>query len=369
MRTSATAAVGFGLAAVLTLSSCATGRGSSGSGSEDGGGALAAGSLVGVSLPNKTSENWVIAGELLTDDLTAAGFEPSVQYASSSGTVADQQAQIQTMIDKGVEALIIGAADGGQLATQVEAAHDAGIPVIAFDRLIENTEAVDYYATADNLKVGTLMGQALIDGMRKRDPSGAPYTIEIFSGSPDDSNSALYYDGYMNVLKPLIDSGEVVVGSGQVTFEQTATEGWKPENAGRRMDGLLNSTYSDGTELDGVLGPADILSRAIITSIQGAGQDVPVVTGHDAESESVKWIMQRLQDSTVYSNPGAMVDSAVSIVVALSKEQNPRANDTTTFDNGAKIVPALVNPPLTVTRDNAAEVLGDNPLLAPLVTP
>lgn len=366
MKTRIMTASIVGLVGVLSLSGCVSGRDQSAS--EAGASGFEQDAVIGVSLPNKTSENWVIAGDLLAQRLTEAGFEPRVQYASSNGSVADQQAQIQTMVDSNVSALIIGAADGGQLSTQTEAASAAGIPVIAFDRLILNTDAVDYYATADNLQVGTLMGQALVDGMRKRDPNG-PYTIEIFSGSPDDSNSVLYYDGYMSVLQPLIESGEIVVGSGQSSFEQTATEGWKPENAGRRMDTLLNTTYSNGTELDGVLGPADIVSRALITSIQTAGQTVPVITGHDAESESVKLIIDGVQDSTIYSNPAVMVDNAVRIVEALAEVRDPDVNDTTTFDNGVKVVPALVNPPLNVTRENAAEILGDNPLLGPIVNP
>jgi putative multiple sugar transport system substrate-binding protein len=322
--------------------------------------------LIGVALPAKTSENWVIAGDEFTKELTAAGFTPDVQYASSSGTVADQQAQVQTMVTKGAKVLVIGAADGAQVSAQVEAAHNAGIPVIAFDRLIKNTDAVDYYVAADNLKVGELMGQALLDGMLQRNPSG-PYTIEIFSGSPDDANSTVYYDGAMSVLRPVIDAGTVKVGSGQLDFKQTATEGWKPESAQRRMDSLLTSTYGGNQRLDGVLAPADVLSRAIITSIQGAGRPVPVITGHDAESESVKLIMNGIQDSTVYSDPAAMVANTVGVITALSAGQAPKVNDTTSYDNGVKVVPAILNPPLAVTKDNAAQILGSNPLLGPLV--
>jgi putative multiple sugar transport system substrate-binding protein len=364
MRARSLGSTAVALAVTVGLTACVGGRENS---SEPGGSGFDKGSLIGVALPAKTSENWVIAGDEFNQELTAAGFTPDVQYASSSGTVADQQAQVQTMITKGAKAIIIGAADGSQLSTQVEAAHNAGIPVIAFDRLIKNTAAVDYYVAADNLKVGELMGQALLDGMKKRNPSGAPYTIEIFSGSPDDANSTVYYDGAMSVLQPEIKSGNIKVGSGQIDFKQTATEGWKPENAQRRMESLLTSTYGGNQRLDGVLAPADILSRAIITSIQGAGRQVPVVTGHDAESESVKLIMNGTQNSTVYSDPGTMVANTVDVITALSKGQTPTVNDTTSYDNGVKVVPAILNPPLTVTKDNAAQILGANPLLGPLV--
>ena len=353
------------LALIAALTSCgASGRQNSSQSASSG---FEKGSLIGVALPAKTSENWVIAGDSLTTKLQAAGYTPDVQYASSSGTVADQQAQIQAMITRGAKVIVIGAADGSQLSSQVEAAHAAGIPVIAFDRLIKNTAAVDYYVAADNRKVGELMGRALLDGMRKRDPNGAPYTIEIFSGSPDDANSTVYYDGAMSVLQPEIDAGRIRVGSGQTEYKQTAIEGWKPENAQRRMDSLLVSTYGGNQRLDGVLAPADVLSRAIITSIAGAGRPVPVVTGHDAEAESVKLVMSGSQDSTVYSDPTTMVANTVEAIEALSTGQTPKVNDTTSYDNDVKVVPAILNPPLTVTRDTAAQILGDDPLLGPLV--
>src|SRR5665647_2817175 len=197
--------------ALLAVSGCS-------SRSTDSGGASKAGfakdSVIGVALPSKTSENWVLAGGLFTNGLKAAGFKPDVQYAGASTTVKDQQDQISAMVTKGAKVIIIGAQDGGQLGTQVKAAHDAGAIVIAYDRLILNTAAVDYYVAYDNYKVGQLQGQALLAGLKAKKAAG-PHNIELFSGSSDDANSKVFFDGAMSVLKPKIADGTLVVGSGQ----------------------------------------------------------------------------------------------------------------------------------------------------------
>jgi putative multiple sugar transport system substrate-binding protein len=357
------------LAAVATLSltacssrSTATTPAASGSASAAG---FAANSLVGVALPAKTSENWVLAGDLFTSDLKAAGFQADVQYAAASGTVADQQGEIQTMVTKGAKVIIVGAADGSQLSTQVEAAKAAGVTVIAYDRLILNTQAVDYYVAYDNFKVGQLQGQALLDGMKAKKATG-PYTIEMFSGSPDDANSAVFFNGAMDVLKPQIAAGNVIVGSGQTDIKQTATQGWLAQNAQNRMDSLLTSTYGTKT-LDGVLSPNDTLARAIITSVQGAGKPVPIVTGQDSEVESVKSIMQGIQYSTINKDTRNLVKAAVQMATDLGQGKTPQTNDTTSYNNGVKVVPAYLLPPQIVTKANAAKSYANDPTLLAVV--
>lgn len=324
------------------------------------------GSTIGVALPDKTSENWVLAGELFTEKLSDAGYKADVQYAPASNTVAEQQNQIQAMVTGGAKVIIIGAKDGKQLATQVEAAHDAGAYVIAYDRLIENTEAVDYYVAFDNFKVGQLQGQALLDGLAANAGHEAPYNIELFSGSPDDANSRVFFEGAMDVLQPKIDDGTLVVLSGQTEIAQTATDGWKAENAQRRMDSLLTSTYGSA-ELDGVLSPNDTLARAIITSVEQAGKKVPVVTGQDSEVESVKSIMEGIQYSTINKDTALLVDQAVKMVSELGAGETVEVNDTEQYDNGAKIVPAYLLAPVIVTKDNAEEAYENVPSLLEIV--
>ncbi|MGG7464069.1 substrate-binding domain-containing protein [Plantibacter sp. YIM 135347] len=359
LATTALAAV-----AALALSGCSSrdaGSGSSSSGEASG---FAADSLIGVALPSKTSENWVLAGGLFEDGLKKAGFKGDVQYAGASTTVKDQQDQISSMITKGAKVIIIGAADGGQLATQAKAAHDAGAVVIAYDRLILNTENVDYYVAYDNFKVGELQGQALLDGMKAKKATG-PYTIELFSGSSDDANSKVFFDGAMSVLQPAIDKGDVVVGSGQTDIKQTATAGWKAENAQSRMDSLLTSTYGS-KELDGVLSPNDTLARAIITSVKAAGKSIPIVTGQDSEVESVKSIMAGEQYSTINKDTRALVDQAIKMTQQLQKGEKVDVNDDKSYDNGKKIVPAYLLAPVIVTKENAAEAYANDPTLEPL---
>ncbi|MFJ1969546.1 substrate-binding domain-containing protein [Streptomyces sp. NPDC087903] len=365
MRTSITRGIAAaGAVALLTLgTACSNEReGSTDSGDSKG---FAQDSLVGVALPAKTSENWVLAGDLFTNGLKKAGFKADVQYAGASTTVADQQAQISSMVTKGAKVIVIGATDASQLSTQVAQAKEAGATVIAYDRLITNTPDIDYYIAFDNFKVGQLQGQALLDGMKAKKPKG-PWTIELFSGSPDDNNSKVFFDGAMDVLKPLIDKGDIVVGSGQKNIKQTAIQGWKAELAQQRMDSLLTSTYNGRTKLDGVLSPNDTLARAVITSVKGAGKSVPVVTGQDSEVESVKSIMAGEQYSTINKDTRKLVAETVNMVKSIQKGDKPEINDSKSYNNGSKVVPAYLLPPVIVTKENAVEAYANDPKLAPL---
>ncbi|MCG5435695.1 substrate-binding domain-containing protein [Micromonospora foliorum] len=359
-----TSVVAISAAAMLALAGCGSGRdGDSDSGGEAAKG-FAANSLIGVALPAKTSENWVLAGDLFSNGLKEAGFQADVQYAGASTTVADQQAQITAMTTKGAKVIVIGATDAAQLSTQVAAAHAAGAKVIAYDRLIKNTPDLDYYVAFDNFKVGQLQGQALLDGMKAKKPNG-PYNIELFSGSPDDNNAGVFFDGAMSVLKPEIDKGTVVVASGQKEVKQTAIQGWKAEGAQARMDQLLTSTYGS-KELDGVLSPNDTLARAILTSVKGAGKPTPVVTGQDSEVESVKSIVAGEQYMTINKDTRNLVKETINMVKALQAGDKPQVNDTKSYNNGSKVVDTYLLPPVAVTKANAAEAYASDPKLAPL---
>jgi len=355
-------------AAAFALTGCSSerGGGTGGGSGEEATKGFAADATIGVALPDKTSENWVLAGKLFEDGLKSAGFKADVQYAPASNTVAEQQNQIQAMVTGGAKVIIIGAKDGKQLATQVEDAQAKGVTVIAYDRLIENTKAVDYYVAFDNFKVGELQGQALLDGLAQRAGHEAPYNIELFSGSPDDANSKVFFDGAMSVLQPKIDDGTLKVVSGQTEIAQTATDGWKAENAQRRMDSLLTASYGSET-LDGVLSPNDTLARAIITSVQGAGKPVPVVTGQDSEVESVKSIMEGVQYSTINKDTTLLVEQSIKMVQQLQKGEKVDVNDTESYDNGVKVVPAYLLDPVIVTKENAAEAYANVPSLLEIV--
>ncbi|WP_404349132.1 sugar-binding protein [Phycicoccus jejuensis] len=332
-------------------------------GSSAAAGGFAADSVIGISLPQKTSENWVLAEQLFKDGLASAGFKGDVQFAN--GGVSEQQNQIQAMVTKGAKVIVVGAIDGSQLGTQLKAAKESGATVIAYDRLLTNTADVDYYVAFDNFKVGELQGQALLEGMAKKKPNG-PYNIELFAGSPDDNNAKVFFDGAMSVLKPKIDDGTLKVVSGQTSFEQAVTQGWKAENAQKRMDTLLAGSYGGSTELDGVLSPNDTLARAILTSVKQAGKPNPVVTGQDSEVESVKSIMEGVQYSTINKDTRELVKETIAMVTALQKGEKPTVNDDKSYNNGVKVVPANLLAPVIVTKENAAEAYANDPTLGPL---
>ncbi|MGO1515687.1 substrate-binding domain-containing protein [Agrococcus casei] len=360
-------AMALATVAGLVLAGCGTGREDAGTGNGDGTDGAAgfdADARIGVALPDKTSENWVLAGDLFVNGLEEAGFTPDVQYAGSATAVQDQQSQIEAMIQNGAQVIVIGAADTGQLATQLQAAKDAGILVISYDRLIQGTENLDYYIAFDNYRVGELQGQALLDGMADRFPDADTYNIELFSGSPDDSNAPVFFEGAMSVLQPKIDDGTLNVVSGQSELAATATQGWLAENAQERMDNLIQGNYSSGTELHGVLSPNDTLARAILASTSDAGLDTPVVTGQDSEVESVKSIMEGVQYSTISKDTRILVADTIDLISTLQAGETPEGAEG--MDNGSADIPSILLDPVIVTQENAAEVYADDPKLGPL---
>jgi putative multiple sugar transport system substrate-binding protein len=366
MKRIATAIITLGASAALALTGCASGdrtastpsapattaapttSGSAGGSTIQLGSGFAAGSKIGVSLPQKTSENWVLAEGLFTDQLKAAGFDPIVQFAN--GGVAEQQNQISAMVEQGVKVLVVGAIDGSQLGSQLKAAKDAGIQVIAYDRLLTNTPNVDLYMAYDNYKVGVLQGTALLEGLAKTGKP-SPWNIELISGSPDDANSKPFFEGAMSVLKPKIDDGTLKVLSGQTSQQQTATQGWTAKNAQNRMDAILSANYQSAS-LDGILSPNDTLARAALTSVKSAGKPNPVITGQDSEVESVKLIYQGIQYSTIDKDTKNFVTKVVEYIGKIQAGQPIEVNDTTSYNNGVKVVPAYLLTPVVVTKDN-----------------
>ncbi|MBW3085812.1 Multiple sugar-binding periplasmic receptor ChvE [Austwickia sp. TVS 96-490-7B] len=356
--------IAVALTAVSTLALTGCGRSDSDNGSGSGSASgFAADSYIGIALPQKTSENWSLAEQLFKDGLSKAGFKSDVQFANNG--VSEQQNQIQTMITKGAKVIVIGAVDGGQLSSQVKAAHDAGAVVIAYDRLILNAQDVDYYVAFDNFKVGQLQGQALLDGMHAKKENG-PYNVELFAGSADDSNSKVFFEGAMSVLKPKIDDGTLKIASGQKDFSQVTTQGWKAENAQKRMDALMTSNYSSAT-LDGILSPNDTLARAAITSVKAANKPVPVVTGQDSEVESVKSIMAGEQYSTINKDTRKLVEATMDMLTSLQKGQKAKVTDEKQYNNGVKVVPANLLEPVIVTKANAREAYSNDPTLSKVV--
>ena len=356
----------------LTLAACG-GEGAGGSGGAGAGGAEAEDLTIGVSMPTQTSERWIADGNNVQEQLEAEGYTVDLQYANDD--IPTQSQQVDQMITEGADILVVAAIDGTALSGQLENAAANNIPVIAYDRLIRDTENVDFYVTFDNFQVGVAQGNALLTGLGLQNEDGSPgtatgpFNVELFAGSLDDNNAFFFWDGAMSVLQPLIDDGTLVVKSGQTSIEQAAILRWQQETAQRRMEDLLTSAYNDGSRVDGVLSPYDGISRGIITALQNAGygptldaqpQPMSVVTGQDAEIASVKLIQDGVQSSTIFKDTRLLAEQAVAAASAFAEGGEPQANDTETYDNGVKVVPSFLLPVETVFADDIQSVLIDS---------
>ena len=320
-------------------------------------GVLAEGT-VGIAMPTKSSARWISDGNSMVEQFQAAGYETDLQYAEDD--IPNQLAQIENMITKGVNVLVIAAIDGTTLSNALENAHYAGIKVIAYDRLIRDSEYVDYYATFDNFQVGVQQATSLVQGLEERFGEG-PYNVELFGGSPDDNNAYFFYDGAMSVLQPLIDDGTINIVSGQMGMDTVGTLRWDGSVAQARMDNLLSAHYTD-QEVHGVLSPYDGLSIGILSSLKGVGYGsgdlpMPIVTGQDAEVPSVKSILAGEQYSTVFKDTRELARVTVGMVDAVLEGGEPEINDTETYDNGMKVVPSYLLEPVAVDGSNWEEIL------------
>jgi putative multiple sugar transport system substrate-binding protein len=313
---------------------------------------------VGIAMPTKSSARWISDGNSMVDQFTAAGYATDLQYAEDD--IPNQLAQIENMITKGVDVLVIAAIDGTTLSNALENAAASGIKVIAYDRLIRESGNVDYYATFDNFKVGVQQASSLVDGLKARFGDG-PYNVELFGGSPDDNNAFFFYNGAMSVLQPMIDSGDIVIVSGQMGMDKVGTLRWDGAVAQARMDNLLSAHYTD-KQIHGVLSPYDGLSIGILSSLKGVGYGsgdlkMPIVTGQDAEVPSVKSILADEQYSTVFKDTRELARVTVGMVEALLQGGTPEINDTSTYDNGVKVVESYLLEPVSVDKSNWEEIL------------
>ncbi|WP_438646655.1 multiple monosaccharide ABC transporter substrate-binding protein [Salinarimonas soli] len=316
---------------------------------------------VGVSMPTKSSARWIDDGNNMVKALKERGYNVDLQYAEDD--IPNQLAQIENMITKGPKALVIAAIDGTTLADALQQAKSAGIKVIAYDRLIRNSPNVDYYATFDNFQVGVLQGGYIEQALGLKEGKG-PFNIELFGGSPDDNNAYFFYNGAMSVLEPYIKSGKLVVRSGQTGMDKVATLRWDGATAQARMDNLLSAFYAN-QRVDAVLSPYDGLSIGIISSLRGVGygsgnQKMPVITGQDAEVPSMKSILAGQQTSTIFKDTRELAKVAAEMVDNMLSGRPVQVNDTKTYENGVKVIPAQLLKPVTVDATNWKQVLVDS---------
>lgn len=318
---------------------------------------------VGIAMPTKSSERWIADGNNMVTSLKKFGYKTTLQYGEDD---PDQQvSQIENMITQGVDALVIAAIDGRALANVLQQAADAKIPVISYDRLILGSPNVDYYASFDNEKVGELQGGYLLEKLGLKDGSKkGPFNIELFAGSNDDNNTRYFFQGAMNVLQPYIDKKQLVVKSGQTRLNQVTTLRWDGGTAQKRMDDLLTSSYSKD-RVDAVLSPYDGISIGILSALKSddygsTSKPLPIVTGQDAEVASVKSIIAGEQTQTVYKDTRQLAEVAAKMVNALFDGKKPEVNDTKTYNNEKKVVPAYLLDPVSVDKSNYQSVLVDS---------
>jgi len=322
--------------------------------------------LVGISMPTKTSTRWISDGESMVKSFEALGYATDLQFADND--IPNQIAQIENMVTKGADVLVIAAIDGSTLSDVLAKAKEAGVLVVAYDRLISKTPNVDYYATFDNFGVGVIQGTQIIEGLDLENQAG-PFNVELFGGSPDDTNAFYFYDGAMSVLQPHIDSGKLVVQSGQMGMDVVGTLRWDGAVAQARMENILSANYTD-KRVDAVLAPYDGLSRGIIAALRGVGygtadQPWPVITGQDAEVASIKAMIAGEQTYTVFKDTRELAAQTAKMVDQALKGQTVDVNDTKTYDNGVKVVPSYLLTPYSVDLSNYEKLLIESGYIKP----
>ena len=315
--------------------------------------------LVGIAMPTHSDESWIRHSNFIQDYLKELGYTKfDEQFAED--VVATQVSQIENMITKGADVLIVAPIDGSALTDVLEKAHKQGVKVIAYDRLIMNTEYVDAYVTFDNEKVGVAEAEYIVEKLGLEEGNG-PFNVELFGGSADDNNSYYFYNGAIKVLQPYIDNGQIVVKSGQFGIEQCGIAGWDGAVAQARMDNQLTAYYSDGSRVDALVVPYDGLSIGVLASLKNVGygtadKPLPIITGQDAEVASIISIINGEQTQTVWKVFREPAKQCAQMVDALIKGTEVPCNDTTTYDNGVKVVPAYLCEVTSIDIENYMEL-------------
>ena len=316
------------------------------------------GTKVGVAMPTKDLQRWNQDGENMEKQLKEAGYAVDLQYASND--IATQVSQIENMINSGCKVLVIASIEGDSLGTVLAQAKEKGVKVIAYDRLIMNSDAVTYYATFDNYMVGTKQGQYIEEQLGLKDGKG-PFNIELITGDPGDNNARFFFGGAMDVLQPYIDNGQLVVKSGQVDFETVATQSWSTENAQNRFDAIIAANYADGTQLDAVLASNDStamgVTNSLIANYEGNHSNWPIITGQDCDVANVKNMLAGKQSMSIFKDTRDLAKKTVEMVDAIMKGKEAPVNDTSTYNNGVITVPSYLCEPVFADVNNYKKLL------------
>jgi len=311
-----------------------------------------------VSMPTKDLQRWNQDGANMEAKLTEAGYEVELQYGAND--VQQQLSQVETMIDNGCDVLVIAAIEGSSLGSALEKAGEKGIPVIAYDRLLMQSDAVSYYATFDNYMVGTVQGTFVKDALDLDNAEG-PFNIEFTAGDPGDNNAGYFFNGAMDVLKPYIESGKLVVPSGQTEFTDVATPTWKTEVAQQRAENIISSYYADGTELDAWLCSNDSTALGVTNALEANYTEKwPIITGQDCDIQNTKNMIVGKQAMSVFKDTRTLADQVVKMVGQIIKGEEVDVNNTTDYYNGVKVVPSFLCEPVFANAENYKALLIDS---------
>ncbi len=317
-----------------------------------------AGGKVGVAMPTKDLQRWNQDGANMKTELEKAGYTVDLQYADND--IQTQINQIENMINSECQVLVIASIDGDSLGTVLDQAKEKNIKVIAYDRLIMNSDAVSYYATFDNYMVGQKQGQYIEEKLGLKDGKG-PFNLEIVAGDPGDNNAKFFYNGAMDVLNKYIDSKKLVVKSGQKDFDVVATAKWATETAQSRMDNIISKNYADGTVLDAVLCSNDSTALGAANSLEANYTAAwPIITGQDCDIANVKNMIAGKQAMSIFKDTRTLASKVVEMVGAIMKGGEAPVNDTKTYDNGKGVVPSYLCEPVFADKDNYKELLIDS---------
>jgi len=290
--------------------------------------------LIGFSMDTVKEERWQRDKELVERRAKELGMQVMVQVAN--GVDSEQIKQAENMLTQGVDVLIVAPHNGEVAASIVEAAHRQGVPVIAYDRLIKNSD-VDLYISHQVVKMGEMQAKYLLDHVTKR-----PANFVIVGGSPTDNNAILLHEGQMNILKPAVDRGEV-----KIVTDQYAKE-WQASAA---LNIVENALTQSKNQVDAVVCSNDGTARGAVQALEGQNLAGKVlVSGQDADLASLQLIAQGKQTMTIYKSIQPLAFGAVEAAIKLARGE--KVETTETIDNGFKKVPAILLEPVAVDRDN-----------------
>ena len=332
---------------------------------------LEKGATIGISMPTKSEERWNKDGNNLKDKLEKAGCKVVLNFADDKP--AQQNADIENMVNQNAKILVVASKDGSAVRPAVEKARDAGATVIAYDRLIMNTDAVNYYATFQLEQVGKLEAEYLVDQLGLNDGQKGPFNMELFTGSPDDNNAKYFFKGAWEVLQPYFAKGVLVNPSkhgGGVTkdfkvddWQKISVQSWKTEQAQKDMESILDSTYASGRKLDAVLTPYDGIAQGVINAIESKRPDMqpgteswPPITGQDAMEIAVSNIAAGKQGETVFKDVNKLADAVYDMIIEIAEGKQVTGINGK-FNNNVVDVPSKLLDPQNITGENLDELV------------